>query len=138
MDTEVLKLAFAYHMILQALGADAEFDPREQAWVERTFPRALLAGHGLLDASNRPTARFEEARDVALLELPDRLTGGEKLALLEVLVEACCADGVLAAEEADVLAAAAAMLGVRDDAWMAQLQEQLASGRLRRDGAGED
>lgn len=138
MDTEVLKLAFAYHMILQAIGSDAQVDADELEWLKRTFPPELMSRHGLLDASGRPTATFEEARDLALVELPERLTPGEKLVLVELLVEACAADGVLAAEEVDVLAAAASMLGLQDDAWMTQLQEQLASGRLRRDGAGID
>ena len=46
-------------------------------------------------------------------------------------------DGLLAAEESDALAHAAALLGVSDQDWSQHLEELFAAGTLKRDGCGE-
>ena len=133
---EALQLAFAYHMVEQIIGSDEDLDPTELRYLDEVFPPSLMREHGFVDPDGYTTAAFEEARDVALLELPARLTPGEKLALVEILVGAAAADGVLAAEEVDVLHGAARMLGLDDRAWGEHLQGLIASGRVHRDDAG--
>lgn len=136
MDSDLtrLKLAFTLHMVEQIFGADAEVVASERAFLHDTFPPDLLATCGFRDASGQPTAAYEEARDSALFELPDRLTPGEKMQVLEVLVDATAADGVLNAEETLALAHAATLLGLPDVAWQEHMQELEAAGRVRRDG----
>jgi uncharacterized tellurite resistance protein B-like protein len=135
-ELKFLQLAFTYHMVEQIIGSDEDLDPHELRYLDQVFPPALMREHGLLDAHGHHTPAFDEARNLALLELPSRLTRGEKLALIEVLVGAAAADGVLAAEEVDALHGAARMLGLDDQAWAEHLQQLIASGRVQRDDAG--
>jgi hypothetical protein len=138
MDLQLQKLAWTIHMVRQIIGADAHVDPAELAFLHDTFPAELLAECGFRADDGEPTARYLEARDTSQLELPDRLTIGEKLQLLEVLVDAAAADGVLQAEEADALHAGALMLGLDDRAWSEHLAQLIASGRITRDDCGVD
>jgi hypothetical protein len=108
-------------------------EAEELAFVEDAFPLDALRGFGFVDGAGRLTAAFDEARDLALVELPDRLTAGEKLALLERLTEATAADGVLTAEEFDALSAAARTLALASDQWRDHMDALLAGGRVRRE-----
>lgn len=135
-DLQRLQLAFAYHMIREVVGADAELVQEELDYLDAVFPKALLRKLGFIDGSDQLTPAFEEARDAALYELPDRLTLGEKLGLVELLVGASAADGLLTAEEVDALAASAGMLGVPTEAWSDHLEQLLKQGGVRRDEAG--
>ena len=135
-DLQRLQLAFAYHMIEQVIGSDAELDGEESAYLAEVFPRALLARLGFVDAHGERTPAFDEAREVALLELPDRLTLGEKLGLVELLVGAAAADGLLTAPEVDALSAAARMLGVSDAAWAEHHDALLRGGGVVRYDGG--
>ena len=81
MDLQLQKLAFATHMVRQIIGADAFVAPEELAYLHRTFPPDLLREAGFVDGDGAFTPRFTEARDTAVLELADRLTLGEKLAM---------------------------------------------------------
>lgn len=132
-DLQRLQLAFAYHMIEQVIGSDADLHGEEVAYLSDVFPRELLARLHFLDEAGSRTAAFDEARDLALVELPERLTAGEKLGLVELLVGAAAADGVLTAEEVDALSAAARMLGLDDAAWSEHLDGLLGGGRIRRE-----
>ncbi len=136
MDLQLQKLAFTTHMVQQVIRADARVDPTELEFMHHTFPNQLLQRCGFVGDDGEMTPRYVEARDSALLELPDRLTQGEKLALIEVLVEASAADGEIGAEEVDVLHAAARMLHLADGAWADHLQALVDSGRVRRDACG--
>ena len=131
-----LQLAFAYHMIEQVIGSDAETEREELRYLAEVFPPELLRDLGYEDADGARTEAFREARDLSLVELPERLTDGEKLGLLDLLVGASAADGVLTAEEADALGAAARILGIPDATWREHLAALLGSGRVRRDGSG--
>lgn len=131
-DLQRLQLAFAYHMIEQVIGSDAALDGEEAAYLAEVFPLELLARLGFVDGSGARTAAFDEARDLALVELPDRLTLGEKLGLVELLVGAAAADGLLTAQEVDALSAAARMLGVGDAAWAEHLDGLLRGGGVVR------
>lgn len=86
---------------------------------------------GLVDERGVETPRFTEWRDRALLELPERLTLGEKLALLEGLLDAVAADGELQPAEVEALAASAAMLGVAEVDWRPLVADLERSGRVR-------
>jgi hypothetical protein len=129
---ELQKLAFTWHMAREIVVADSETRDAELAWLDARCPPALLREVGFLDDAG-PTELFVDALGRAVVELPDRLTPGEKLALLEGLVDVTAADGVLAAEEMDALAAAARMLGVEEAAWTGLVEEALAAGQLQTD-----
>jgi hypothetical protein len=131
-DLQRLQLAFAYHMIEQVIGSDAELDAEELTYLAEVFPPDLLIRLEFLDGAGARTAAFDEARDLALVELPERLTLGEKLALVELLVGAAASDGVLTAQEVDALSAAARMLAVPDVAWEGHLDALLSAGGIRR------
>jgi hypothetical protein len=135
-DVRRLQVAFTYHLLLEVVGSDGHVDGAELDYLEQVFPIDGLRGFGFVDGAGRLTPAFEEARDLALIELPERLTLGEKLGIVEIVAEASAADGVLTAEEADTLAAVARMLAIPDRAWRDHLDGMLRSGRLRRDGTG--
>ncbi|MEZ4241406.1 MAG: TerB family tellurite resistance protein [Myxococcota bacterium] len=130
---DVLTLAFAWHAATEVLKADANVDQAELSWVAERFPKGRLQAAGLVDDAGEPTARFHEARDLALVRLHDALTEIEKLDLLATVVEASAADGVVTPEEADALSAFARMLGLRDQSWLVGLEARIAAGRVRRD-----
>lgn len=135
-DVKSLLLAFTYHLTRQIVGADEQVGAAEHDFLARTFPADAMTALGLLDTAGHCTPAFDAMRDEALRVLPQRLTPGEKLALVEVLVGAAAADGVLAAEEADALHGAARLLGVDDDAWASHLDGLIAGGRVVRDETG--
>ena len=80
------------------------------------------------------TPAFSTARGA--LPQPSSLDEVQKLQVMEVLVGAAAADGLLAAEESTALAHAARLLGVPDADWSSHLDQLIASGLLRRDDAG--
>lgn len=129
-DLRSLLLAFAWHMAREVMAADDHTDDREQAFLDRTFPPELLRAAGLRDDAGADTDWFVELRERALVELPDRLTLGEKLELLEGLIDAVAADGALHPAELAVLGAAAGMLGVDEADWRPLVTELVESGRL--------
>ena len=135
-NLDVLQLAFAYHTIQRIIGSDAQIDEVELSFLHGEFPPDLLRTTGFIDPSGRLTPVFLDARDEALRDLPSRLTQGQKLALLDLLIGAAASDGVLAAEEADVLFDVARSLSVEGDGWRRRLDQLLDSGRIRRDDAG--
>jgi uncharacterized tellurite resistance protein B-like protein len=132
-----LQLAFTLHMADQILGADAEIADEERSWLHERFPPEMLESTGFLDDQGKLTHAYEEARDEALIALPDELPASGKWQIMEDLVNAAAADGLLAAEESDALAHAAALLGVSDQDWSQHLEELFAAGTLKRDGCGE-
>jgi hypothetical protein len=131
-----LQVAFTYHLLLEVVGSDGHVDGAELDYLEQVFPIDGLRSFGFVDGTGRLTRAFEEARDLALVDLPDVLTLGEKLGIVEIVAEASAADGLLTPEEADMLAAVARMLAIPDRAWREHLDGLLRSGRLRRDGTG--
>ena len=135
-DLPLLQLAFTVHMAEQIFGSDLDVDEQEAAWLADTFPLSVMQEAGLVDDAGARTPRYEELRDRAVVELPDALDEVHKLAVLEVLVGAAAADGVLCAEESMALAHAAQLLGVPHDHWVGHLDELLASGAIQRDDAG--
>ncbi len=135
-NVNVLQLAFAYAAILRMIGSDTVVAPRELAYLRDRFPDELLRTCGFLDETGQLTPAYGQALERAREELPVRLTEGQKLALMESLVEAAASDGVLAAEEADRLFAEARGLGLTDHAWRAHVDALIAAGRLHRDDAG--
>ncbi|MCB9684176.1 MAG: hypothetical protein H6738_00495 [Alphaproteobacteria bacterium] len=135
-DHRRLQLAFAYHMARQILEVDEEFLAGEQRFLDQQFPPDLMRELGFFDAADQPLPALAEAANEAISLLPDLLTLGEKLSMMEQLVEASAADGVLAAEEVDALAAAAAMLEIPNDTWQEHVENLVSSGRLSRDQSG--
>lgn len=135
-NLNALQLAFAYDMIQRIIGSDTVVDSVELSFLDRTFPPDLLRTCGFLDDRGRLTEAFSEARGEALDALPSALTQGQKLALLDLLIEAAASDGVLAAEESDMLSEAAALLRLPDAAWREHLTSLLSSGHLQRGDAG--
>jgi Tellurite resistance protein TerB len=133
-DHRHLQVAFTYHLLLEAIRSDGSVDGAELDWLEQAFPMAELRRFGFVDAAGHLTPAFDEARDRAQVELSDVLTTGEKLGVVELVAEAVAADGVLTAEEVDLLAAAGRMLSLPDRAWREHLDGMLSAGRLRRDG----
>jgi uncharacterized tellurite resistance protein B-like protein len=132
-DVRRLQVAFTYHLLLEVVGSDGHVDGAELDYLQRIFPIDDLEAFGFVDGDGRLTDAFEEARDLALIELPDRLTLGEKLGVVEIVAEATAADGVLTPEEADTLAAVARILGIPAGEWHTHLDGMFVSGRLRRD-----
>ncbi len=131
-----LQLAFTLHMAHQILGSDTQITSDEGRWFYGRFPHDMLRALGFVDADGGLNDAWEEARDEALVVLPESLHEGDKLLIMEDLVGAAAADGVLCAEETDALAHAARILGVSDGAWADHLERLLAAGALRRDGCG--
>lgn len=136
-DHRRLQLAFAYHMARQIVTADQEFLAREQTFLDDQFPPDLMRALGFFDANHQPTPVLAETANEAISLLPDLLTLGEKLSVMEQLVQASAADGLLAPEEVDALAAAAAMLEIPDATWQDHVESLLKSGSLARDPSGE-
>lgn len=132
-----LQLAFTLHMADQILGSDAHIDDAERSWLHDRFPAAMLRETGFVDADGNLTGAYEEARDEALVALPEELPASGKWQIMEDLVNAAAADGILAAEEAQAIAHAALLLGVSDDDWSQHLAELEAAGTLKRDGCAE-
>jgi hypothetical protein len=130
-DLELLLLAFSWHMAREVLASDAYTDGTERAWLDARFPRDVLASVGFVDAEGADTERFVELRERARDELPERLTTGEKLALLEDLIEATAADGLVAEQELRAVDAAARMLGLAETDWRPLVDELYRSGRIR-------
>jgi len=120
-DTEALKLAFSYHALEQIIAADGVLEPEELAFLEQTFPSELMKESGYMDDAGDKTPLYSHALDEALIELPDRLTLGEKLCIVEIFVDATIADGVFRHSESEVLQQAAIMLGVTTDEWSQHL-----------------
>ena len=63
--------------------------------------------------------------------LPEKLTVGERIALMEVLINASASDGVLELDEARVLDAAADMLRIEAEAWTDHLVHLQENGTLK-------
>ncbi len=120
-DTEALKLAFSYHALEQIIAADGILEPEELEFLKGTFPDDLMREAGYFDENGERTPRYHHALDEALIELPDRLTLGEKLCIVELFVDATIADGVFRHVESQVLQQAAIMLGVTTDEWSTHL-----------------
>ncbi len=137
-NPNVLQLAFAYDMIQRVIGSDSVVESAELSFLHETFPPSMLRDCGFLDARGRLTEAFTAARDESLHALPAALTQGQKLALLDLLIEAAASDGVLAAEEADLLSEAAELLELPAESWQAHLAGLFAAGSLRRGDAGID
>jgi uncharacterized tellurite resistance protein B-like protein len=135
-DLMRLQLAFTLHMAQQVLGSDQNVTETERSWLRDRFPAEMLAQTGFLDADGHLTAAFEEARDDALMVLPEQLPMAGKWQILEDLVQAAAADGILAAEESDALAHTARLLGMSDQDWADHVESLFAAGTLRRDGCG--
>jgi uncharacterized tellurite resistance protein B-like protein len=135
-DLEQLQLAFAFHMVQELAGADAQLDQSELDWIRSTFPLARLKAAGLVDVTGRTTPLFDELRHRALGELPELLAPEQKLELVELIARASAADGVLAAEEADAIAAVARILEVPEDQWLGLLDGMVQSGLVERDATG--
>lgn len=129
-DPELLLLAFTWHMAREVVAADAEVAGAEVSWLRARFPAVVLREAGLVDAAGDDTPQFVELRERALVELPERLTPGEKLSLIEDLLDATSADGQLEAAEVDVVAASAAMLGLAEADWRPLLDDLIGSGRI--------
>ena len=137
-ELQLLQLAFVYHLVNQLIGIDDHIDVRELDFLERTFPRDLMEECNFLDAEGHFTQAFEEARDLALLALPEHLTVGERLALMEVLIDASASDGVLEPEEAQILNTAAVLLHIEAEAWTDHLDRLLEFGTLKTAGQQPD
>jgi uncharacterized tellurite resistance protein B-like protein len=129
-DLELLRLAFSWHMAREVVASDAHTSASERMWLRERFPRELLVEVGLVDAAGVETERSVELRERARDELRERLTTGEKLALVEDLLEATAADGHLAPHERGAIEAAATILGLSPDDWGPLVDELLASGRV--------
>ena len=68
-----LQLAFTLHMADQILGADSEIADEERTWLHERFPPEMLTSTGFLDERGHLSHAYEEARDEALVVLPDEL-----------------------------------------------------------------
>jgi len=128
-----LQLAFTLHMADQIVSADADLADAERAWLHERFPPEMLAATGFLDDEGRLGQAYEEARDEALVTLPQELPTSGKWQIMEDLVHAAAADGILAPAEADALGHAAAILGVADADWAQHIEQLFAAGTLRRE-----
>ena len=131
-DLDLLQLAFAWHAVSEVVRADTELARSELRWVAARFPETRLRDAGLVDADGRVTPTFATTRDRALARLPDELTAGQKLTLLETIADASAADGVLTPEEADAVARFARVLGLADQVWL----DHLGRMSVRRDETG--
>jgi uncharacterized tellurite resistance protein B-like protein len=112
-DTEVLKLAFVWHLLGELARADGAVTADERALADRVCPREKLVSAGLADAAGEPTDNGREARSVAADRLRDALSREQKLALLTQLFELCVVDGQMDREEGSLLFLAGSLLGVR-------------------------
>jgi len=110
-----LKLAFAYHVVQEIVGADDNLDIGEMSFLDEVFPNSTLSTAGFIDDDYRPTERYHTAVAQALKALPARLSHPQKLELLDTFLDATLADQDFAREEAAVLVKAAHLLGVRTE-----------------------
>lgn len=109
-NVEELKLAFAWHAAMELISVDGDVDPAEVAWITRKYTDRARAA-GLVDKDGRYLPRFNEAVAEAWVVLPD-LPRAEKLGLVEDLVSAVLADGVLAHAESERLKEMLLQLGL--------------------------
>lgn len=120
-DLDVLKLAFARHVLDQIARADATVDAGERDLIEQIAPTFGLQSAGLLDMSGRPTAAFHVARAQALERLPRELPTEGKLELVTQFLELCVVDGEIHRDEGSLLWRAADLLGLTPDEFDAHL-----------------
>ena len=123
-DLDRLKLAFAYHLAEEVVGADRDVAPEEVVFLEQAFSRDQLEAHGLLDRDGF-TPAFREAVEEALRVLPAALPEAEKRDLMDLLHDASLSDAQGLESEANVLIVAARLLGLDPAPW-AQVGEQAA------------
>jgi hypothetical protein len=109
-NLDELKLAFTWHAAMDLISVDDDVDPAEVAWITRRFTDRARAA-GLVDNDGRYLPRFHEAVVESLKVLPG-LPRAEKVGLLEDLVAAVLADGVLAHSESERLKEIMEMLGL--------------------------
>lgn len=120
-DLDVLKLAFARHVLDQMARADAAVLPGEREVIERVAPTFGLQAAGLLDMAGKPTPAFHQARTQALERLPRELPKAAKLELVTAFLELAVVDGQIAREEGSLLWLAAELLGVSSSEFDAHL-----------------
>lgn len=114
-DFDLLRLVFSFHYVDQIVHADEEVAPDEIAWVLERFPRELLAGHGLIDASNVLTDRYRVLLAEALVRVPAELDETGKLALVREFFELAMSDGEFEYREGNVVVVASQLLGLDPD-----------------------
>lgn len=115
-DLLQLKLAFAYHVVQQIVGADDHLAKGELRFLATRFPSDLLRRCGFIGVEGAFTESYHRATGEALMELPERLNETEKYALVDLLLEACLADDELQLAEAKILVHAARLLGLSSEA----------------------
>ncbi len=120
-DLLQLKLAFAYHVVQQIVGADDQVAKGELRFLQTRFPADELRRCGFIGVDGAFTDAYHRATGEALMELPERLNDTEKYQMVDLLLEACLADDELHASEAKVLVHAARLLGIPNDALDAHL-----------------
>ena len=109
---ERLKLALCVHVAQMIVDADDVLDYSEIELLSREFPTSMLKANGFVDEKGRFTEGYDEARRIALQELPGMLRIEDKFALIDLFYRACLADGELHPRELGVMVDASALLGV--------------------------
>lgn len=120
-DLDVLKLAFARHVLDQIARADEAVVAGERELIERVAPTFGLQSAGLLDMAGQPTAAFHQARAQALDRLPRELPITAKLELVTAFLELCVVDGEIHRDESSLLWLAAELLGITPSEFDAHL-----------------
>jgi uncharacterized tellurite resistance protein B-like protein len=119
--SDLLELAFAYDVVRRLVGADDRIDPTEAAFLERTFPWAMLQARGLVGQDGAFTPEFEQAVKKAREVLPKALETEEKLALVSVFVGAAVADEYFDHAEGKVVLEAVHALGLSTDEFLTHI-----------------
>lgn len=113
---EELQIAFAFYFTRMVMHADEVLHPFEIEFMNRLFgPRVMLGCGYITPDGSGLTDRFELAVQTAIHSLGDALGQGEKLAIVDILIKACEADGEVDPRETTVVLQAARALGLAED-----------------------
>ncbi len=108
---EQMKLALAYHMVVETIDADLEVNDAEERFLSRTFPADSLRKAGFVDNTGT-TVRFEQCLGQALITLPETMSLADRLAILTQVFQASLADEEFARQEGAVLVKASRLLAI--------------------------
>lgn len=121
-----LKLAFAWHIVRQIVGADGHLDPKEEKFLHRKFPEGALGAAGFVDDGGLPSDAFRAALGEAMIGLPETLDLEAKIDLLDTFMDATLADDEFHHEEGNLLVKASRLLGMSSselNAWLDATRE---------------
>jgi len=111
-DLEQLKLAFAYSIVEEIVGADEKVDEAERRYLAEVFPSITLESCGFLDDQGELNDDYRAAVAASLEVLANALPLAKKFELIDMFMGASLADGEFHHEEGNVMVWASRLLGI--------------------------